>query len=308
MNQLKPLHENLSRTRNAAPHMKIIITAMLVLAVNTLGQAQTASLYVHAMANIYGAGHLVAPAPAGGGEGLMPSQMQFPAGANFVITITNTTGSIRLDANHSLKEADGNDSFTTDLSSYGGISGIKAPSVGCLVGVFTSDDAQSNPPPPTLDFTLAGLGTGFTSLAPQLNQLFLLGDGRTGTATGARQVFHVPTNATRFYLGFADGVNFTGLPGNYSDNTGNLIVTFVWRQVPKPLIQTFTQSGMNILATGTNGLPMATFHLLTHTNLMESQSNWTTIATGQFALNGTFTALTPTNPALPEQYFLIQIP
>jgi hypothetical protein len=46
----------------------------------------------------------------------------------------------------------------------------------------------------------------FMILAPQLQQVFFIGEGLTGTGSGQRQTFVVPTGATRLFLGSADGV------------------------------------------------------------------------------------------------------
>lgn len=53
-------------------------------------------------------------------------------------------------------------------------------------------------PPPTLDFNL--IGTDFLSLAPQLNQTFLIGDGLTGSGSGETQRFIIPDG----FVGIAD--------------------------------------------------------------------------------------------------------
>ena len=94
------------------------------------------------------------------------------------------------------------------------------PTVGALVGVFLGDGAPPSVPPPDLNFTTDG-GTAFldfTTLSPQLGQVFLIGDGRT--TTGQLQSFLVPPGATRLYFGIADGFQFQGPPGCYFDNSG----------------------------------------------------------------------------------------
>jgi hypothetical protein len=62
------------------------------------------------------------------------------------------------------------------------------------------------------------------SYSPLVGQTFFIGDGLTGTGSGAIQQFTVPTGATRLFLGFADASSFVGQAGMYSDNTGNLTV------------------------------------------------------------------------------------
>ncbi|MBL8823970.1 MAG: PEP-CTERM sorting domain-containing protein [Planctomycetia bacterium] len=101
-----------------------------------------------------------------------------------------------------------------------------------LVGVFR-DSAGGNPagtPPASLGFSDP---ENFGVLAPQLNQLFFVGDGRTDN-TNDIQSFLVPTGATRLFLGFADGNSFIGFPGHYSDNSGQLVADFAFTAVPEP--------------------------------------------------------------------------
>ena len=86
--------------------------------------------------------------------------------------------------------------------SQNGISDITAP-INSLVGVFL-DNSQpdSTPAPASLDFS--SIGINFSSLAPQVKQVFFIGDGLTGTGSGAVQNFIVPTGATRLFLGPLD--------------------------------------------------------------------------------------------------------
>jgi hypothetical protein len=108
-----------------------------------------------------------------------------------------------------------------DLPPVGGISGYQGPG-GSLVGVFLDDEIPLADPPPALDFSDAALGTDFASLAPELRQIFFIGDGLTGTGGGIRQCFTTPTGGTRVFLGTLDVV--------YVDNTGSFFVD----QVPEP--------------------------------------------------------------------------
>jgi hypothetical protein len=78
-----------------------------------------------------------------------------------------------------------------------------------LVGVFLGDSEPSGTPPAGLRFyqTQNAQGvtrTDFTSLSPAIGQVFFIGDGLTGTGTGAVQAFQVPPGATRLFLGQAD--------------------------------------------------------------------------------------------------------
>jgi hypothetical protein len=91
-----------------------------------------------------------------------------------------------------------------------GISGFTAP-LNSLVGVFLSD-AQPNLSPPPADFPY--LPSGGT-VSPQVQQVFFIGDGLTGTGSGAVQQFVVPRGATRLFLGTWDGYEWNNNFGSF---------------------------------------------------------------------------------------------
>lgn len=130
---------------------------------------------------------------------------------------------------------DGGSFISHSPGSQNGISDITAP-INSLVGVFL-DNSQpdSTSAPAALNFSSIGLN--FSSLAPQLKQVFFIGDGLTGTGTGAVQNFIVPTGATRLFLGPMDGFGWKG-------NTGSFSVTV--QAVPEPS----TIFGLGILGFG----------------------------------------------------------
>ncbi len=66
-------------------------------------------------------------------------------------------------------------------------------------------------------------------MSPKIGQVFFIGDGLTGTGSGAVQVFSVPATATHLYLGYVDSCNNT-VPGCYSDNSGSLTAIFQLNQ------------------------------------------------------------------------------
>lgn len=95
-----------------------------------------------------------------------------------------------------------------------GIAGANIP-INSLVGVFLSSTKPSlNPTPALLDFSV--IGTSFTSLAPSLQQVFFIGDGRTGTGSGSVQEFVVPSEATRLFLGTMDGFGWYNNTGEFT--------------------------------------------------------------------------------------------
>ena len=89
------------------------------------------------------------------------------------------------------------------------------------LGVFLGPSGQPVSAPPTIDFTpTTGIGVNFTTLSPQIGQLFIIGDGTTSSAQ--TRTYYVPTGATELYLGFADSSNFQGPCGQYADNSGSV--------------------------------------------------------------------------------------
>jgi PEP-CTERM motif-containing protein len=105
-----------------------------------------------------------------------------------------------------------------------------------LVGMFTNGSAPSGAAPATLSYTSTPTG----NFSPALNQLFFVG-------SGAGETFVVPTGATNFYLGFADGnPGFTGTVGAYADNTGSLNVSIL--AAPEPA--TFGLIGLGLASIG----------------------------------------------------------
>ena len=101
------------------------------------------------------------------------------------------------------------------------LSGYTGPYSG-LVGVFIG----AGPPtatPSSLSFGTPG-ERSFVTLAPELQQVFFIGDGLTGVGTGAVQTFYAPTGATRLYLATYDSISF--------DNVGALQVEIT--PVPAP--------------------------------------------------------------------------
>ncbi|MES2657206.1 MAG: Ig-like domain-containing protein [Verrucomicrobiota bacterium] len=190
------------------------------------------TLTVPGTANIYGAGHS-SPPPAGfGGSGELPQVVNFAAAAGQTLEIVSATGTVLLDqptnnAGLGPSGPDGGPFYSpTDVTSTGGLSGIKSNVTGFLTGVFLDDSEPTGGGPAVLDFTTSGLGTNFTTLTPSLGQVFFIGDGVT--SSGAVQRFQIPATATRLFLGIvdaADGDNAAGPPQAYGDNGGSFSAT-----------------------------------------------------------------------------------
>ena len=223
--------------------MKTIISSLAFAAyLLPISSLWASSLTVAGDANIFGAGHASAPGPGGGGAGQLPPVFSFAAGPAQILTFSQVTGSVRIDFDDTPGFSNGPDGGTlytrTDISSFGGLSGIiDNAKTMFLVGAFLSGGEPTDPAPARLDFSSSALTEGFLALAPQLNQVFFIGDGLTGTGSGSVQQFSVPAGATRLFLGFADSYNggsntISGSPGFYADNDGSVTATF--KIVPEP--------------------------------------------------------------------------
>jgi chemotaxis receptor (MCP) glutamine deamidase CheD len=103
--------------------------------------------------------------------------------------------------------------FTYFTSPMNGMSNIKAP-INSMMAVFLDDtQPDSTAAPSPLDFSTSA-NRDFTSLSPQLKQVFFVGDGRR--STGEAQQFVVPAGATRLFIGNMDGWQWNNNVGGYN--------------------------------------------------------------------------------------------
>lgn len=106
---------------------------------------------------------------------------------------------------------EGFDGETTEAA-QNGLASLRAK-WAATIGVFLDDTVPvPGDQPAGLDFSDAGLGEDFTSLAPELRQPFFIGDGRT--SDGVVQEFIVPEGATRLFLGVMDDDNWASNVGD----------------------------------------------------------------------------------------------
>jgi hypothetical protein len=74
--------------------------------------------------------------------------------------------------------------------------------------------------------------------------------------------------------------------------------------LPKPVINSATLVGSNLVLSGTNGIPGGSYVLLTSTNVATPLSTWLSVVTNIFDLDGRFSY---TNSiSAPQQFFVIQ--
>jgi hypothetical protein len=96
-----------------------------------------------------------------------------------------------------------------------GLSSLESPG-NSLIGVFLDGSVPAGQPPPGLN--AIGANGSFAMLSPLLRQVFFIGDGLTGSGTGAVQRFVAPPGATRLFLADLDGL------GQNYDNSGQFVV------------------------------------------------------------------------------------
>lgn len=160
-------------------------------------------------------------------------QTTFAAGAGNVFQIT-ASGLVSCCSDAANIPPDGG-GFVMDISGINGLSGLTGNTDVPLVGVFTTNtDPFGGVAPGTLTFD----ANNPTNLSPLLNQVFYIGDGRSGlnNGSGALLNFTAPSTATQLYLGVIDAYGFNGTTGYYSDNKGSFSVqaTLLGRAVPEP--------------------------------------------------------------------------
>jgi hypothetical protein len=199
------------------------VSALVLFSANAFSDTLTVS----ALSDIYAAGHSALPATLYPGN-FSPSDV-FSAAANQVLSFSSVTGAVG--CNFALTNGPDGSCFpgvSTTITSYGGLSGISANGQNMfLVGVFLDNTEPSGAGPAILSYgfgTPGGLSTTDTSFSPEINQVFFIGDGLSGTGSGQIQNFLVPDTADRLYLGFAD--SFDSVPSYYADNVGSLTATF----------------------------------------------------------------------------------
>jgi hypothetical protein len=222
------------------------ITLLIVCAACMSGSVQVSAttLVVSGNANVFGAG--LSSGPPGGGS--LPPSFSFPASPGQVLSFSSVTGTVN--SGPYAFAPDGSPSFApTDVNSAGRISGITCDRTFFLTGVFLGPDTPTNNAPVRLDFRPAGIGRDFASIAPALGQTFFIGDGLTGTGTGAAQEFVAPAAATRLFLGIVDawdGYHIVGNPAAYSDDGGSYTAVFQV-DIPNRVALSIWRSGAGVV-------------------------------------------------------------
>lgn len=213
--------------------------------------ASAGTLGVLATSDIYSAGHSSLPATIY--PGTFAPSVTFSAGPDQILTFSSVTGMVG--CNFVITNGpDGScggayAGVSTTVTRYGGLSGISALHTNFfLVGVFLDNNEPAGPGPAVLTYnygTSGSLSFSAPAYIPQIDQVFFIGDGLTGTGSGNEQLFFVPPNATRLYLGFAD--SFDGVPSYYADNVGSLSATFSINTAPEPTSLLLAAGGLFLI-------------------------------------------------------------
>jgi len=187
------------------------------------------SVSVLGTSNIFTAGGNANPATCCNSNGSSTGAVlasTFAAAPGQTLTITSATGSVGCSG--SLTNGPDGSCFNTtnQVNSLGVIASntTNFNNTMYLVGVFL-DNGLPGALPAQIQYTSASQFQQASYAAPLLGQVFFIGDGLTGTGSGAQQTFAVPTGATRLFLGFEDAFNFSGTPDFYGDNPGSLSIS-----------------------------------------------------------------------------------
>ncbi|HTB82308.1 MAG TPA: glycosyl hydrolase family 28 protein [Candidatus Sulfotelmatobacter sp.] len=95
----------------------------------------------------------------------------------------------------------------------------------------------------------------------------------------------------------------------YWISTDRFIFTQLQAGLPQPpKIGGISASGANLVFRGTNGIPTATYYVLTSTNLALPPASWKALATNVFDPGGNFIFSNAPNPGVPDQFYLLKCP
>lgn len=231
----------------AIPHMlaaTLLALSASAMAQTTISPGGSVSGSVAGTSSIYQVfGHTGTSEPSQVAATTDAPYVSFNSGDSF--TFTSVTGGVNCCSNPgNLFTPDGGGGNSSVLATNGLSAAVGNTALG-LVAVFTSEsDPFGGTPPATLPWDAANAG----SLAPALNQVFFVGDGREGfnNAAGGLLTFTAPEGATRLYVGFADAFSFQGPSSYYQDNPGTIDYTVTLAPVPEPESLVLVLTGLTL--------------------------------------------------------------
>ena len=128
-------------------------------------------------------------------------------------------------------------------------------------------------------------------------------------------ITYFPLVAYHFFSGsvtanFAKGALPAGFSAALVDNSAQNRIDLVIAPsiLVTPRIGSFTLAGSNLFFSGSNGLPMGSYYLMSSTNVALPLNLWTPIATNPFDTNGDFNLTNPVNPNSSQLFYLLQLP
>ena len=96
---------------------------------------------------------------------------------------------------------------------------------------------------------------------------------------------------------------------NYALNTATPgQIKLVVSPTTPPAFSSINLSGGNLILSGTNGSPGATYQVLSSTNLALPLANWVSVATNLFDSNGNFSWTKTPAVDVPESYYRLLVP
>lgn len=115
--------------------------------------------------------------------------------------------------------------------------------------------------------------------------------------------------ATTYGGAFANIVPATPGPGTTWD-TSTLTTDGTLRVIGSgaPSVTTISQSGTNVIFSGTGGTANANYYVLSSTNIAAPVATWTPVQTNQFDASGNFSVTNAIVPGVPQNFYMLQIP
>lgn len=163
----------------------------------------------------------------GGGAGLLPTELPLDPGAGRVMRVLDSAGAVTYSDSATSMPTDGMDFGDIRWGSWNALAGPATNRMGQTLGVFLDDTLPATAPPP-LD--CGDLEPG--GLAPEIGQIFCLGDGLS--AFNERQTFFVPDAATRLFVGFAERLASQLLESDVHHLGDNVVTTGLFALAPDP--------------------------------------------------------------------------
>jgi hypothetical protein len=108
-------------------------------------------------------------------------------------------------------------------------------------------------------------------------------------------------DASAFQNGLAGGIFSVTTNGN------SLLLVFNPQSAP-PVFSSLVASGTNLVFSGGGGTSGGNYVVLTSTNLVLPLANWTRIVTNQFDAGGSFIFTNAADAAMPQSFYLLQLP